>query len=422
MFTTQVALVPHLGLEETTSLFHRQLVLVASALQTQLSRDFGPTWGVSAVVTPFLCLEDLPPQYLPVIVTPEALPGDHHGFHLAADGRPFALVHQGDGWSLSASHELMEMVLDPGGLLTVSGPSLRDAYHRATGQDPVGEAAGGTGGGNYAQQGTVDYLVEPCDPVEGASYTIDGVAVSDFVTQHYYQVTGGQPRRCSFLGTVSNPLEIADGGYLSWRTHDPLNSVWQATATAPADPTAETSSTDPQLVCGTAASHLSIGPLKGDGPGAAPRPGAADADDAGAPPLPDDFVSRFSRDQVALRSRRARATEAASVTIPNKAWADYAKRFRRDVGDVIDFLSAPPPPTLHDVITLLREARDTKSRPDDLLAKYKIPDGGYVGTPGEPRDLDAIIALLERQENISNILDSNASDPDLASWLCRLMP
>jgi hypothetical protein len=77
---------------------------------------------------------------------------------------------------------------------------------------------------------------------------------------------------------------------------------------------------------------------------------------------------------------------------------------------------------LHDVITLLREARDTKSRPDDLLAKYKIPDGGYVGTPGEPRDLDAIIALLERQENISNILDSNASDPDLASWLCRLMP
>ena len=187
MFTTQVALVPHLGLEETSRLFHRQLVLVASALQTQLSRDFGPTWGVSAVVTPFLCLEDLPPQYLPVIVTPEALPGDHHGFHLAADGRPFALVHQDDGWSLSASHELMEMVLDPGGLLTVSGPSLRDAYHRATGQDPVHEAAGGTGGGEYAEQGTVDYLVEPCDPVEGASYTIDGVTVSDFVTQHYYR-------------------------------------------------------------------------------------------------------------------------------------------------------------------------------------------------------------------------------------------
>lgn len=421
MFTTQVALVPHRGLKETSQLFQRELVLVASALQTQLSRDFGPAWGVSAVVTPFLCLEDLPPQYLPVIVTPDDLPGDHHGFHVAADGRPFALVHEDGGWSLSASHELMEMVLDPSGLLTVSGPSLRDEYHRATGQDPVNAAAGGTGGGQYAEQGTVDYLVEPCDPVEGASYTIDGVTVSDFVTQHYYQVTGGHPRRCSFLGTVSNPLEIADGGYLSWRSYDPPNSVWQASAAAPTGPTAETGSSEPQLVCGTAASHLSIGPLKGDGPGAPPPPGAGDADEAGAPPLPDDFVSRFSRDQVALRSRRARATGAA-VTIPNEAWSDYAKRFRRDVGDVIKYLNAPPPPTLHDIITLLKEARDSRRDPQDLLDKYKIPDTNYVRTHDKPGDLGAILALLERQERISNILDSNASDPDLASWLCRLMP
>ena len=64
------------------------------------------------------------------------------------------------------------------------------------------------------------------------------------------------------------------------------------------------------------------------------------------------------------------------------------------------------------------------STPDDLLEKYKIPDRGALarGRAGKPRDLDAIIAVLERQENIANILDSNASDPDLASWLCRLMP
>ena len=418
MFTTQVALVPLEGLDETKLDFYRELQLVASALQTQLSRDFGPTWNLSAVVSPFLCLEDVPPQYLPVIITSEALPGDHHGFHVAADGRPFALVHRDDGWSLSASHELMEMVLDPGGLLTVSAPSLRDEYRRATGKDPVDPAAGAEA---YADQGVVDYLVEPCDPVEGASYTIDGVTVSDFVTQHYYVVTGGQPRRCSFLGTVKNPLEVADGGYVSWRTHDPLNSVWQAFAAAPATSAAEGSSNDPQLVCGTAASHLSIGPLKGNGPGAGSTPAAANAGDAGAPPLPDDFVPRFTRDLVSMRSRRRGAPGAGPVKFPT-AWSDYGTRFRRDVDEVIAYLGAPPPPTLHDVITLLREAKKTGGDPNALLAKYKIPVGRYVGTGGKPRDLDAILALLERQEKISNILDSNASDPDLASWLCRLMP
>ena len=75
MFTTQVALVPLEGLDETKLDFYRELQLVASALQTQLSRDFGPTWNLSAVVSPFLCREDVPPQYLPVSITSEALPG-----------------------------------------------------------------------------------------------------------------------------------------------------------------------------------------------------------------------------------------------------------------------------------------------------------------------------------------------------------
>jgi hypothetical protein len=58
MLTTQVALVP---LEPQDDAFNSQLTVVASSLQTQVTRDFGPVWGVSAVVSAFLNLEDVPP-------------------------------------------------------------------------------------------------------------------------------------------------------------------------------------------------------------------------------------------------------------------------------------------------------------------------------------------------------------------------
>ncbi|MGZ4298643.1 MAG: hypothetical protein ACXVE4_14650, partial [Solirubrobacteraceae bacterium] len=251
MLTTQVALVPLEKLDDERTEDYRELLWVASALQTQITRDFGPVWGVSAVVTPFLALEHVPPQYSPVIIARKELPRGEHGFHLAADGRPFALVHRGADWSVTASHELMEMVLDPAGVLTASAPSLRDRYyevmretpwagaHDATDEGTIADTVGGAAAKKYKGQGMVDYLVEPCDPVEDADiYTIDGVKVSDFVTPHYYDSFGPTGRRYSFLGTLKEPFQICDGGYVSWRTHDPRNSVWLAHAEPPDPQTA----------------------------------------------------------------------------------------------------------------------------------------------------------------------------------------
>ena len=219
MLTTQVALVPLEPQDDDAA--NTELLWVAAALQTQVTRDFGPIWDVRAVVTPFLSLDDVPPQYLPIVLSDKSLPRGHHGFHLGADGRPFALVFRGKRWSVTASHELMEMILDPSGTLTVSAPSLADEC-AANGVKPPG----------YTKQGMVEYLVEPCDPVEEVDpYTIDGVEVSDFVTPAYYDSFGASGVRYSFLGSVTQPLEVCDGGYLSWCTHDPPNSVWQARAT-----------------------------------------------------------------------------------------------------------------------------------------------------------------------------------------------
>lgn len=393
MLTTQVALVPLEPQDDAAA--NTELLWVAAALQTQVTRDFGPIWDVRAVVTPFLSLDDVPPQYLPIVLSDTSLPRGHHGFHLGADGRPFALVFRGKRWSVTASHELMEMILDPSGTLTVSAPSLADQC-AASGVKPPG----------YTKQGMVEYLVEPCDPVEEVEpYTIDGVEVSDFVTPAYYDSFGASGVRYSFLGNVTQPLEVCDGGYLSWCTHGPPNSVWQAHAQA--------------------GSPLKVDRLKDDD--------AKRKNPAGTPR--DDFLSRFSRDQVAVRtSRRGRLdpkrTPAVKLDNPNRAsWKKYGTRFKADVKTVIKYLDAPPPPTLRDVINALKEIRDKAAgKPtgpafDQALKNYNIRASNALTLHGNnTADVKDIIKVLENQERISNILDSNAADPDVARWLCYLMP
>src|SRR5215472_18204035 len=88
------------------------LAHVAQALQTQVDRDFGPAWGARARVG--ACDGcDAPPGTWPMYVvdTPHA----GFGVHLDAGGAPYAEVCAGSGWTLAASHLLLEMIADPRG-------------------------------------------------------------------------------------------------------------------------------------------------------------------------------------------------------------------------------------------------------------------------------------------------------------------
>jgi len=185
------------------------LLRVAAALGVQVVRDLNPVWGVSAVVSPFLSLEQVPPGYLPLVIVNNGakLPFNYHGLHFTEDGRPFALIAYSHSWSLMASHELLEMLVDPYGVRVGSAPSLRD------------------------DQGEVEYLIEICDPCQRATYTIDGVLVSDFVTPAYYDPSGTRGARYSFTGKVEHPRQLLEGGYLSWRVRSwPVDEIWQAFA------------------------------------------------------------------------------------------------------------------------------------------------------------------------------------------------
>lgn len=178
------------------------LTRVSAALQKQVARDFGPLWGIDATVDAFPDLNDVPVDYWPIVIRDDIQTPGAAGIHTDKDGQPFALVQYSDGWSLTASHELLEMLCDPTGNKVVAGNSPKPG------------------------QGRVLFLVEVCDPCEATtfSYTVNGVLVSDFYTQQYFDPMPSAGVRYSFTGALEKPRQILQGGYISW--HDPVTDSW----------------------------------------------------------------------------------------------------------------------------------------------------------------------------------------------------
>lgn len=187
---------------DTAQVDARELTRVTAALQKQASRDLEAIWSIRATVDAFVQLEDVPLGYWPIIIRDDIdMPGAA-GIHLDRDGQPFALVQYSSTWSLTASHECVEMLVDPYGNRLTAGPSIKP------------------------DQGRVEYLVEVCDPSEAweFGYTVNGVRVSDFYAPQYFDPVNATGVRYSFTGAIGAPREVLRGGYLSW--HDPLTNHW----------------------------------------------------------------------------------------------------------------------------------------------------------------------------------------------------
>jgi hypothetical protein len=173
-----------------------RLIHVAQSLQTQVDRDFSAAWGARARV------RAAPGTAAPDGTWPIYLVGGHEmgpGIHAGDGGDPFAEVTCGDGWTLAASHVLLEMIADPRGDRLMDGP----------------RPAPGTG------RRPVRYLVEVCDPCQVFHYVIDGVEVSNFVTPDYYRADA---MAVDFLRLIRRPLEVWPGCSLAWQ--DPEDGHW----------------------------------------------------------------------------------------------------------------------------------------------------------------------------------------------------
>ena len=195
MLVRQVGLVP-----DGVDIVVNEIQRIAAALQKQVTRDFSPIWEVNATVDGFAKLEEVPLGYWPVMIVQDVQ--DAAGVHLDKKGQPFSLVEAGNSWSLTASHEVLEMLADPFGNRLIAGPSPKSG------------------------QGRVEFLVEVCDPSEDSAnaYTVNDVLVSDFYTPRYFDPVVRAGATYSFTGSITEPRQVLQGGYLSW--HDPVSDHW----------------------------------------------------------------------------------------------------------------------------------------------------------------------------------------------------
>lgn len=187
---------------ETDQIKLGEVARISAALHTQAVRDLGPIWNITANVHAYEKLEDVPIGYWPMIIRDDIEVPEAAGIHEDDDGQPFALVSASDGWSLTASHEMIEMLVDPFGRRMAEGNSPKP------------------------DQGRVRFLVEPCDPSEDEqfAYSIDNVKVSDFYTPRYFKKDPKAGEEYSYTGAITKPRDVLFNGYLSW--HDPVSGHW----------------------------------------------------------------------------------------------------------------------------------------------------------------------------------------------------
>jgi hypothetical protein len=179
---------------ETNQVSAAELEKVAGALDKQAQRDLADPWGIIASVNPYSSLDDVPTDYWPVIIRDDIGYSGAAGVHLDKEGQPFALVQYDPDWSLTASHEVLEMMVDPFGNRLVAGKSPKKG------------------------QGRVNFLVEVCDPSEDAKfgYTVNGVLVADFYFESFFDPVTSSGTRYSYSGAIQKPRDVLKGGYLSW--------------------------------------------------------------------------------------------------------------------------------------------------------------------------------------------------------------
>jgi hypothetical protein len=190
-----------LTVESRGALPPADLERVAAAIQVQVSRDFSPIWGTDATIAAFPSLEQVPFGYWPVILTSRRLDEDE-GFYISPGGESFSVVEILPGWSVVASHIVLELLADPKGTRTIAGPS------------PTAHFARG------------EYLVEVAAPCQSSAcgYLVNGVLVSDFVTPAFYtplhSASEGERICYSVAGNVTAPYGLAPGGSITFLARD----------------------------------------------------------------------------------------------------------------------------------------------------------------------------------------------------------
>jgi hypothetical protein len=184
---------------------------VIPALQKQVSRDFAPAWNIDAKVSFLGAGKSVPAgSYRLFILDKTNVAGDS-GYHTADGIGPFANVFvltAGHDWTTVASHELLQMLVNPYG--------NRAAFVPFDDTTLTGLAQSSLLTGTY-------YDLEICDPVypDENAYEIDGVAVSDFVLPVWFTPwlvpsdAAALPIQFDHANKLTGPGQLAPGAMVA---------------------------------------------------------------------------------------------------------------------------------------------------------------------------------------------------------------
>ena len=182
---------------------------VVPALQTQASEHLAPRWNIDATLE-FVPRGKKAPEgsWRLDILDDTDYPPDSGYHNVGRDGIPFAKVFVNtaqqykENWTITASHELLEMLVNPYAMLAAYVPFDDNS-------------------------GTV-YSLEICDPVspDENGYQIKGVSVSDFVFPEWFSPflanpDSGQKKSVDYCNHLLSPAPTIVAGttisVLGWR-------------------------------------------------------------------------------------------------------------------------------------------------------------------------------------------------------------
>jgi hypothetical protein len=197
--TTASGALPIYIVNRSTRVSDAEAQTMTAAVAKQVQDDFAPAWAIPVNPVSYLATDADTPSYgaiLTLVDDPdqagvlgwhtEGNQGVIYGYVFAApvlDNGGQILTGATYTVAATLSHEVLETIADPHVNLWATGPD-----------------------GWVISQ-------EVCDPVENASYEIDGVSVSDFVTPGWFDVQAAAGTQMDHLNRVTSPFQIDQGGY-----------------------------------------------------------------------------------------------------------------------------------------------------------------------------------------------------------------